>query len=297
MNLDFEDQLRADLAAVEATPRPSLAQHAFQSHRTHQKARRRITLMATGCAAAVVGVTTGLALNPAPTPQTTASLVDHVTSALNSTTAISYATTTGVETTRLVETWAYGNQVRGRDFAASTGEPVVDFSSTVTGTKQTNLWVNYPQRTWSTFSNAVAQSFPPPKCGSFALAEALAGTQAQNWKTVIAAALKCSTVTVIDHQQIDGIPAIELRTHSEASPLSVEVILWIDPTTYLPVRSVIYETDKTVSATTHKIITTHVPAITTTYDWLPPTKSNLADLSVPIPPGFKEASMPRVVPR
>lgn len=315
MNLDFEDQLRADLAAVEATPRLSLAQDAFQSHITRQKARRRRTLMATGCAAAVAGAAAGLALTSAPAPQTTtASLVDHVTSALNSTTAISYATTTGIEETRLMETWAYGDQLRWRDFAAITGKPLMDSSSTVTGSRQTVLTIDYPDRTWNTFTsslimhsvNGTVIHLPSglPECGSFEFAESLADTANPNWRTVILAALKCGTVTVIGHQQIDGIPAIELQTHSEVGSLppkptaysiSVEITVWIDPTTYLPIRSVNRETDKSVSRTTHKVITAHSPAITTTYHWLPATKSNLADLSVSIPPGFKESRF--LIPR
>lgn len=299
MNLDFEDQLRADMAAVEAAPRPGLARHAFQSQRT-RKARRRITLVAAGCTAAVAGAAAGTALTSAPAPEATAILVDHVTSALNSTTAISYATTTGIETTRLMETWAYGNQLRWRDFAAATGKPVVDYSSTTTGGKQSVLTIDYPQRNWSTFTNHVTQFPSPDQCGSLTLAYSLAATQAQNWRAVIAAALKCSTITVIGHQQIDGTPAIELQTHIEdgvlpakptAYSISVEITLWIDPATYLPLRSVDRETDQTVSRTTHKVITTHAPAITTTYHWLPPTKSNLADLSAPIPPGFKEVGI------
>ena len=95
MSIDFEDQLRAEMGRVQVRPRPGLAREA---HRRYIKSRRRTALAvaATGTAAAVAGATAGFALT-AGTPgtgpiETTAYVVNHVSSALAATDAIGYTT-------------------------------------------------------------------------------------------------------------------------------------------------------------------------------------------------------------
>ncbi len=95
MSINFEERLRADMGHVEVHPRPSLAREA---HRRYRKSRRRTALAvaATGTAAAVAGATAGFALTAgsagtAPI-ETTAYVVNRVSSALAATDAIGYST-------------------------------------------------------------------------------------------------------------------------------------------------------------------------------------------------------------
>ena len=78
-------------------------------------------------------------------------------------------------------------------------------------------------------------------------------------------------------QRIDGTETIELT--SRPGSLVPETI-WVSPDTYLPVR-----------------VTGRVATLQRTADvtWLQPTAQNLAELTVPIPSGFRQVPLSQTV--
>jgi len=276
---NFETQLRADLAGVEATPSPTVTQSAYQTHRKNKAKRRRATLAATGTAAAAVGVVAGLTLTSTPA-LTTAYVVDHVTSALSSTNEIAYA-----DEDNTLYTWQYGNESR-QLFESASGKPTYDFSQTAVDGKLTSLAVSYSARTWFGFT------VPPPPAEASADAcpgiiltypalsftsEALVTSftpagfklSAKAWISAIQNGLKCGLFTSI--AQPNGSNSIELKDTHAAQPTT----LWVNAKTYLPIRLVAAKDGKT-------------PGHTVNFQWLAPTKANLANLTAQIPAGFTQ---------
>jgi hypothetical protein len=94
-------------------------------------------------------------------------------------------------------------------------------------------------------------------------------------------AISCGALTVAGRQRVDGIEAIELT--SRRISLISETI-WVTPGTYLPVRVVVRSAPG-------------APGLRQTADitWLRPTAVNLARLTVPIPAGFRQVPLIRVV--
>jgi hypothetical protein len=283
MTTDFESDLRTKMAAIKPALPPGLAQQVVQSHRRHQKSRRRTTMAATGGAAAVAGAVAGLSLttSPAPVPgtMTTAYVVDHVTAALSSTSAITEATDyiTGPQGDATVYTWAYGNQTRTLA-QTSPGKPLFSIFATTTDSKVTSVYVRYPARTWGAVTQAPSQS-PTPTDGCHGTAfpapdNEMAGLPPGAWRSAILAGLKCGSFSVVTRQQINGVDAIGLEDHQIAQPTT----LWIDPKTYLPVELTTPEEGNT-------------DAQKTNFQWLAPTKANLANLTVSIPAGFKKVML------
>jgi hypothetical protein len=296
MSIDFEDQLRADMGRVQVSVRPGLAREA---HRRHTRSRHRTALAvaATGTAAAVAGATAGVALTsrtPAGTPvETTAYVVSHVTSALNTTNAIGYATSAfsgPALTTKFrvmavgrVE-WDYGDRTREL-VETRAGQPLSDTSTGPQGKGWRVLSVSYIDRTWSVAT--LPHDQPPRPTGGDNLCDngvlALFDTQlktAADWKHIITSGLACGAFTTDGRQRVDGVDAIRLISHHVAP----QTTIWVNPVSYLPVR--LTNQVHVISGSTWKQT---VATITTDFRWLPPTRANLKDLTAPIPAGFREA--------
>jgi hypothetical protein len=288
MTTDFEAELRSSLAAIPAIPRTGLAEAAAEGHRHHQRRRRRITLTATGCTVAAAGVAAGLILasTPAPAPLTTAYVVDHVTSALSSANAITYTVQqisgpssddpNDPSAGSTISTWSYGDQNRTLITNAS-GDPGVDESVTKHGNRSTVVYVFYKSRTWLSGLVVIASAPPTSQatgCTSESLRFPFPDTQTLSspvaWSTLIRTGLQCGVFTVTS-QPDDKV--IELQDNQA----EVLTTLWVNPQTYLPVQLV-----------TEPRPQDHSLASKITFHWLPPTQKNLADLTVPIPPGFTQ---------
>jgi hypothetical protein len=93
-------------------------------------------------------------------------------------------------------------------------------------------------------------------------------------------AISCGILTEAGRQRVNGIDAIELT--SKRNSLISETI-WVTPGTYLPVRVVIR------SAAGGPVLQT------ANITWLRPTAQNLAMLTVPIPAGFRQVSLPQAL--
>jgi hypothetical protein len=312
MNTNVEDLLREGMERFTADLRApaGLIQQVARRHR-----RRLVLRSMTGGAVALAAGSVALAVVVVPIAGhggTNGSAVDaayvvrHVSNALSTAEPREIAQMT-VTTSRPVvpggtagastaEEWSYGDHWRSVTYS-SAGHPVYDegFSSASGYTL-----VSYPTRTWTRLpglgrpDTPAFGSLPDRRGCGLAIAAfpllfrlGLPGTSssASSLPTTVATALRtavsCGTLTVAGQQRVDGIEAIKLT--SRPGSLISETI-WVSPGTYLPVRVVVRSAPGT-------------PVIQQTADftWLPLTAQNLAKLTVPIPAGFRQVSLPEAV--
>jgi hypothetical protein len=293
MSTDFEERLRADMGRVQVRPRPGLAREA---HRRYAKSRHRTALAvaATGTAAAVAGATAGFALTSgtsgAGPAETTAYVLDHVAAALAATNAIGYtsarysgAGATGFLSDRF-EVWELGDRSR-QLFESSAGQPIFDGSARPEDGRGVIIAVHYPSREW-TSSTVPSSELPRPsapngtRCEEDFLSPSAEGQQtAADWKEIFQAGLACGMFTVAGRQWVDGVDAIKLTGHKQAAGATI----WVDPGSYLPVR--LTGRVQLIGGRAGKQDT---GTLTIDFRWLPPTRANLAELTAPIPDGFRK---------
>jgi hypothetical protein len=173
-------------------------------------------------------------------------------------------------------TWAYGNSARmvslTQDLDAA-GKPVLGYLMTVTPDKTVTITINYSSRTWATttypFGSATPANAPGPRPQSNAQAAAAL------WNAV-----KAGSVTVVGPAEVDGQRAIHLV---QGSSRAGEIDMWVNPATYLPIRTIDTAPGKSVTSSR---------AIRDDYQWLPDTAANLRLLTVAgaIPAGFTQVS-------
>jgi hypothetical protein len=301
MSIDFEDQLRADMGRVQVHPRPGLAREA---HRRYARSRRRTALAvaATGTAAAVAGVTAGFAL-AAGTPgvvvgaggiETTAYVVNRVSTALSATDTIGYSVSrfTGAGVPAGLNNpqglWEYGGQFRDLTETPA-GRPYLDLSARPSGDKWVLTTVNYSDRGWSRTTVPDGQRYLPAMtgdnlCGGPVLSLfGAAGTTAADWKKNILIGLQCRAFTAAGRQRVDGVDAIRLAGQKALAGTTI----WVDPRSYLPVRMTVPEHVVTGASGTMSSVTMQID-----FRWLPPTSANLAQLTTPIPSSFRQMASP-----
>ncbi|HEY5015054.1 MAG TPA: hypothetical protein VIK61_20380, partial [Acidimicrobiia bacterium] len=92
------------------------------------------------------------------------------------------------------------------------------------------------------------------------------------------------TYVVVGHATIDGRDTLELR---RADVPEVVDTVWVDATSYLPVRSRLATPVGDGSATTTS---------TVDYDFLPATPANVARLAPVVPPGYTRTDAPPTYP-
>jgi hypothetical protein len=132
----------------------------------------------------------------------------------------------------------------------------------------TTVAVDYRDRTWWRVTLAWprgARTRVQPRC-------APAGVlPTRDWRVDIRLELSCGAYTEDGRQRVDGIDAIKLTG-------SNGVVLWIDPSTYLPVRLAVPGAGAG-----------HV----TDFRWYRATPASLAKLKVTVPAGFRRVAAPR----
>jgi hypothetical protein len=114
---------------------------------------------------------------------------------------------------------------------------------------------NTPAGTWSQHTGVMPYSDFTPDPRGADLAQQIAQGQ---WR-------------IVGQTRLRGQQAIKLAETSTGHYAGGPVVLWVSTTTYLPLRMV------WGPATSYA---------TYNWDYLPPTKANLAHLRVPIPPGY-----------
>jgi hypothetical protein len=173
---------------------------------------------------------------------------------------------------------SYRGQFRETGFSAA-GRVLWDASitanpATLSG-QQTlvGVGVDYPTRTW--WSNTIHRragnpGARPRGCGrSKAYIDPPIGDPA-GWSAQIHNALRCGTFRVAGHQRIGGVNTIKIVA---AERHQGHYTLWVNPSTYLPVRAGQF-------------------GLIAGFQWLAPTKPNLAALHVRVPDGFRKMHDP-----
>jgi hypothetical protein len=293
----FETRLLA--AILEDFPNLSTAEaregrrHKSTPPAARGRSRRRggLVLLAGAAAAAaagVVGVISGGGGHAAPVPVSVPVrlsadyVVAHVRAAVNAsaTSDIQYDlghvpnSQTGVlENTA---TWAYGNSDREvsltQDIGAN-GKPVLGYLMTVTRDKTVTITINYSSRTWSTrtypWGSARNANTPGPQHATT--------DQASD---ALRAAIKAGSMTDGGSAEVDGQRTIHLV---QGSAKTGEINMWVDPATYLPVRTIDTAPGESVASSR---------AIREDYKWLPDTAENMRPLTPAgaIPAGFTQVS-------
>jgi hypothetical protein len=136
----------------------------------------------------------------------------------------------------------------------------------------TTVAVDYRGRTWWRATLAPLHGRPghrppvQPRCSATNVIPA-----SETWQAFIRQELSCGAFTEDGRQRVDGIDAIKL-TGSNGE------VLWIDPSTYLPVRQAGGPGDPGV----------------TDFRWYRATPASLANLKVIIPAGFRRVAPPRL---
>jgi hypothetical protein len=297
----------AALRRVWAGPAVSTARAAGQA-----ASRRRLAPFFAGGAAAALaaGAVVAMAiLLPGAGPAdakgpavTTAYVVKRITSALSAADPGEIAQmtvttrSTGAPGTRSVtttgEVWSYGDRWRSVTYSAA-GYPRYDegFSTAATYTV-----VNYRARTWARRPGLgrPAKLAPGTRgCGPVVASLPLllqpglpgsglaAGWQPATVARALHAAISCGSLAVAGRQRVDGVEALKL-TSSQDSPISETI--WVSPGTYLPVRVVVGPPFGMPG-----------PWQTADISWLRPTAHNLAELTVPVPTGFRQVALAEAV--
>jgi hypothetical protein len=120
-------------------------------------------------------------------------------------------------------------------------------------TKTEIIFVVYGSRTWSDTTASVATQS--------------AAASLQELRQSIAT----GDFTVVGKTKINGQTVLELIEHYKVAGKESEQTVWVDPTTYLPVRTLSEDAGFRNQVD---------------YGFLPPTPANMADLKPTIPPGF-----------
>jgi hypothetical protein len=110
---------------------------------------------------------------------------------------------------------------------------------------------------------------PPgsPGCGLGSIE--LSNGPGNGWPVFIRSQLACGAYTVTGRQVVDGIDAIKITGQTDRPTL----LLFVDPATYLPIQL-------------------NIGPLRISFQWLPATPANLAQLKVPGPTGFQQVPPP-----
>jgi hypothetical protein len=265
------DELIAEVRAAlhdevaDVTASPSLLATVRRRHRRRVLARRfglTVPVLAAAVAAAVVlapGAVPPQKEKAPPVPANAAYVVRHVTEALDEVAdAIAYERAIVTEGDKysppgrptLYERWIPADGSSFRLFVSLRGVPQHDLSYD----SDSYLDVDYRTRTYLVRAGIEMNS----------------GTLNDVWTPKeIQQGLASGLITVIGPaEKINGKATVKLRRSEQKA--DVPMILWVDATTYLPVRWQ-YEGDHTVPFD---------------ISWVPRTPANVANLTARIPPGF-----------
>lgn len=284
MNTEFTNELQAAMAQLPAPVPPDLVQRAHRRYR-----RRRATLWAatatgtagiTGLAvvlAGLAGSSSTITVDP-----TTASVVSHVTTALDSlspSTILFYKTTYTHPDSGLPPSysWSTVHTTRDEQFTQA-GRLLTDESLTETDTTTTHLIVDYQRKTWSQITavlppESASPSVSPPSCASGAPNSWSADPHEE--AAMLRTAVSCGALTAASGGIVDGVGTIKLSEQ----PSTTTLTYWVNATTYLPVRIIQVWADPQLASGDLQM----------DLQWLPATPANKAKLTVHIPPDFTHA--------
>jgi hypothetical protein len=324
MNGDVEQMVREGLDRLTEGARPptGLVNRA-RRHRSHRRlAAGSVIAGATAAVTVAAVIATGAAAGPGTGASTgmqnTAYVMRHVASALangnlvmrgqstQTYTLAKFPGKTFPEGTMII--WSYGPRNRFDELSGSScGHVVANASCTHRGGserylssgtalvngKLTGAYVTYFDHKFSLSRLTV----PAKACSTTARLE-MGGLQAgiSDWRTFIKTMLACGAGAVTGHVRIGGAATTEI-SGSVTVPLSkgyakninekearVRYTLWVNSTTYLPVRE--FGSTETYGGSAGTTFSSGV----TDVQWLPPTAANIAQTLVTIPPEYQQVS-------
>jgi hypothetical protein len=171
-------------------------------------------------------------------------------------------------------TWSYarsGREVTLTQNLGAGGTPVLGYLMTATSDQTVTITINYGTRTWSTTTYPWGYATPPNTPGPLPQTTAQAAD-------ALRAAINAGSMTEAGPAEVDGQHATQLV---QGSVKTGEIDMWVDPATYLPIRTI--ETAPGESVASDR-------AIRDDYKWLPATAANLSLLTPAgaIPAGFTQ---------
>jgi hypothetical protein len=175
-------------------------------------------------------------------------------------------------------TWTYRNSSRTELFAAR-GRPLSadGFVLPVGRRAGQQTEVDYLTKTWwrAALGTRIVIIPPPATCQWAPFPPATSA-----WMRHV---LRCGFFRLAGRQVVNGISAIKIVSRTLMLPGTAELI-WIDPATYLPVRSLLETT------------TGKRQWAETDYQWVAATPRYRAMLTQPIPAGFRRVAQPSLAP-
>jgi hypothetical protein len=306
MSKDVEELVREGLDRLTAGARPpaGLAARALRHERQRRLTARAMVVTGTAAvtAASVTAAVGGFGASPRPgaggglRATTAAYVVEHVVQALDQQNLVVREDTTfpgGAPGSRQM-LWAYHGRARFEFFL--NGRPAQDDGQSVVNGKLRSVEVMYPSRVWHLWPNSV-DSGAANGCGPGGLTSL--GVEPASWASFIRQTLACGGYTIVGHARIGGVDTIKIdggltqkspRIQGTSWVAHLEFTLFVDPSTYLPVRAV---TDDDQHTTPGSAKTSSEHSVQQEdFQWLAPTPANIAQVNVPIPAGFRQVHGP-----
>jgi hypothetical protein len=286
--------------------------------------RRRVTVRISAACGGVAAVAAAAALvvtlpaggAPASTgtagtqARTVAYVVSRVKQALASEHLVYYGRTASADGPSA--TWAYGSRSRFEEFTGEAcghtlangecthrggSEPFLAVGTALVKGRLTGAYVTYFDHRYS-----LSRIVPGPVSACSTTARlSMSGPviPSDHWSAFIAGTLGCGTAKVTGHVWVNGV----LATRITGKPVTVRLspgyakavrekwarvrwTLYVDPTTYLPVR--IFGSTATFGGPAASTLDSGV----TNVRWLKPTTANIAKATVAIPPGYHRVGSP-----
>jgi len=297
MNTSFEDRLHSDMDQFTRDLRAP-AGLASQARRHNRKRRKTLRIAVASGAAAVVaagavaiaGAAGAFGSAPAaPAAQTTAYVLRHVENALAPAsvgnlidlTRTAYppgltqepvvggmaggGTTGGVPSPWTVTSMLHWDYQGNQKFSAygPSGQHVYDEEISLANGSATQTVVIYGDHTWWTATAAVRSGSGAPSCAQNSIQVGVG--PGNGWPALIRSQLACGVYTVAGRQLVDGIDAVKITAGQGPGQLT----LLVDPATYLPIQL-------------------EIGPLRISFQWLPATPANLAQLKVSVPAGFRQ---------
>jgi hypothetical protein len=302
MNTDVEELLRDGMDRFTAGVRApgGLARAAARGHR-RRVALRAALVSATATVSAAAAVIAMVVVADARTSRGAAQMVADLTSKVRQAVANDNLVYVGQTSANYGPStaWAYGRQSRWVEYNTAGDDHGQIYSvegTALVGGKLMNAYVIYPDRKYSLSRQLLTQESACTTTGALEMGgPAVVGV---NWKSFVDEMLACGAASVTAHVRVDGAETTKITgkpvTVRLSAPYSkvihakwdtVRWALYVNPATYLPVR--IEGSGKTYGGSAG----TYVSAGVTDVRWLPPTKANIAQTMVTIPPGFRRVSM------
>jgi hypothetical protein len=295
MNTDVEELLQDGMerftAGVHAPA--GLAGGAGRLRRQHRRRLAARTAVACGAAAAIAaGVTFAASGGSAGTGVARARTVAYVTTRVESALASENLVYVGRSDSKMGDyvTWAYGRRSRWEVFSGS--KPGWDQGTALVGGKLVFAYVTYFDHRYSLSPLAPQEASVCSKDAALSMGAPVIPTT--HWTAFIDTTLACGAASVSGHVWIDGMETTKIT----GRPLTVRLsagyskvvkekfatarwALYVNPVTYLPVR--MYGSTETFGGGAGSFTSSFV----TDVRWLPPTRANIAQTLVRIPPGFQ----------